>query len=255
MITGIIAGGRLSTGGGNGYGFRPSDIANLKFWWRMDSASNTVTFDSTNTVFSTFADQSGNGITGSWAGGRALVKPAEVGNLQAADFFGGSRYDLPSGSFSGVTAAQMFVALKCANDPPITAKTGFMFFGTDTTNLDCYPWTDSKFYSSFGHTTQYIAVNPTASITTWHRFCQSAQATGWVYYVNNASEGAGATNVGSAWRTVPRFGNGTNDGAVTLSLDAKVLDVICYSRVLNSTERGQVDTYLADRISGVWAAS
>jgi hypothetical protein len=255
-IPGILASGQMSAPapGGGGYGFAPSDLANLLIWWRTDALDNVIHFDGFNNVFTTFTDQSGNGNNGTWDGARATVTPSGTGSLTtgtASSF--GATYILPSGCMTGVTSAQIFMVLQQAADPPgDIGVSGLWYFSPQNGINSHYPYVDGVIYDGWSSNTRFTTGNPSVSLTTWHRLCVKGEASGYEMWLNGVSHYSNGTSCGSDWQTVPRFGV---SGPSFYGWRGNILEMIVYSDVKNSTDRGLVDQYLADRISGVWYAA
>lgn len=238
---------------GGGYGWSPTSLSGLKFWWRADAGLTLSGSD-----ISTFGDQSGNSNHGSWTGARATLESNVTGSLPAARFNAAPIYTLPTNSFSGVTAAQIFLALKLDTDTAVgNAENGLWSFGTDVTNATRYvSSTDQNVYDTFGHSARFGPLgNPSVDLSTWHRLCVKAQSSGYQIWINNSSLFSNATSCGSSWRSQPWFGGIDLGIGNTPRLKGRLLEIFCYSDVKNSTDRGLADTYLADRISGAWYAA
>jgi hypothetical protein len=247
-------------GGGAGYGFAPDDIAGLKLWWRADVGLTTSVDGFGNTIVSTFGDQSGNSNHGTWTGARARVITNVTGNLPAVFFDGtaGFLYELPINAFSGITAAQMFMAIK-TEEAPVgvgTNVSGLYDFSRESTNswAGHYPWSDGTIYDTFGSSTRFNFASP-GGLTSWHRLCIKAEASGYQMWKNNTSVHSNATSCGSNWiSNRPRFGAWTLSGS-NYRFKGYLLEIFMYDNVLSSGDRATVDQYLSDRIDGTWYAA
>jgi hypothetical protein len=243
-----------------GYGWAPSDVAGLVFWWRADLG---VTL--TGSDIDEFADHSGNANDGTKAT-TAGANPAELqtnitGSLAAAYFDGVAgltQYQLPLNAFSGITASQVFMAIKCDDNTPATINTTGLFrFSTETgtgqNQAIFYPYTDDDIYDCFGTTTRYQFDSP-GSLTSWHRLSIQNGAGGYQMWKNNASVFSNATAGGSHWVSNPSFG-GNEDTGNHRRFKGYLLEIFMYDSVLSSGDRGDADQYLADRIDGTWYAA
>lgn len=234
------------------YGWSPASLPNLKFWWRADQTPAL----STSKNITQLDDQSGNGNHGAWDTDQTRRVANVTGGLSAIEFdgLGQYRFHLPTNAFSGVTSAQIFVALQCNADVPSSApNTGLWRFGTDSL-ASHYSYTDGVIYDDFGSSTRFTVGNPTPNLSLWHRLCVKAESSGYQLWINNTSVYSNATSCGSSWHSQPSFG-GETVSFVDYRFKGYLLEIFCYTSVLSSTDRATADTYLADRISGAWAAA
>lgn len=240
------------------YPFAPTDFPGLHFWYKMDALDNTVVFDGTNNVFSTFKDQSGNNRNANWTGARALAWGNGTGGLRTARFISTASciYNLPLNVMSGVTAAQIFVALKCDNATATdNLLNGLWDFSTDRSQGTRYGSTvDQRVYDGFGSATRFGPSGAHPGYNVWHRLSIKAEASGYGISVNNASIFSNAVACGSSWPSQCVFGSMSWTGGNN-RLAAHVLEIVCFARVLSATEQGYMDAYLSDRIDGNWLAN
>lgn len=252
---------RFAVAGGGGYGWAPTSLANLHFWWRADAGVTLSGSDVTQVD-----DQSGNGryalqFNSSGSTPVRLTNNSPVTGMKSfriedagADNRTIQLYHGLTNQFSGVTAAMAFMAIKLDNDPPpFDHRTGFWKFGSQGGFASHYSYTDGSIYDGFGSSTRFTIGNPTPSLASWRRVCVKAESSGYQFWIDNASIYSNGTSCGSDWVSNPAIaGDWIGSG---YSMIGNILEIFFYSRVLNSTERGLADQYLADRISGAWYAA
>jgi hypothetical protein len=235
---------------GEGYGFRPTDLPNLKVWWRADDGIALSGSDITS-----IADLSGNANHGTPGANKATLVTGVTGSLPAMRWGSATSrpYTLPTNCMSGVTAASIYLALNITNDPSFLGdQGGLMDWSTQDGNSSHFPFTDSVVYDGFGSLTRFTTGNPTLSLAAWRRIIIKAEASGYQMWIDGTSHFSNTTACGSNWIATPQVGQ--SKGA-TIRFVGDLLEMIVYADVKNSTDRGLLDTYLADRISGTWFAS
>lgn len=236
---------------GSGYGFDPTNLANLKAWWRADAG---ITL--TGSAIDAIADQSGNGNNGTLGtANKATLVAAVTGSLPVMRFLSATEtyYTFPASMMSGATAASIYYALHITNDPSFLGDQGGLHdFSSQGGNSSHFPFTDSNVYDGFGSATRFSTGNPTPSLAAWRRINIKAQSSGYAMFIDNASHFSNATSCGSSWLTTAQIGRSKG---TTIRFVGDILEVILFTDVKNSTDRGTLDTYLADRISGTWYAT
>jgi hypothetical protein len=224
--------------------FAPSDLSGLTAWYRGD----VVVYDGSNKV-SQWTDQSGNGYH--LLQSNASYKPTYVSSIAGKN------------SKPGVQAVSAGEYLQCASFPMSVAKTVVIVVGSFTagsyitalTNASTeyfyvyHPGTATFFNKDEFFGTHYIT-NTGGNFfvaNTDHMFIYDLSAP--TLYRDNVSV---AGSIGGA-----ALSAGTQSGDFSL-FSAKngsfgsrlqILEVIVYSKALNSTERTQLDSYLTARYS------
>lgn len=233
-ILGIAASSRAKA-------FKPTDLSNLYLWLDADDAT-TFSYSS-GVIVSQWNDKSGNGYHAAQA--TVANQPSRTTSPSAVSFDGSNDMLVTTATYNGTTFTQFLIAQLGA------AYTGTYVGGDATTDI-YFP------YNSAG--THYLQTN-----NDWGTFT-TAIGTSAIQCAEIRYDGGGATNAdkmkyrfdgtdrtlsftGTIASTLSRasstgIGAYNNAGTPSTPLNAKICEVVTYSRILNATELGQVRTYL-----------
>jgi hypothetical protein len=226
--------------------WKPTDINNLNLWLDGDDSS-TITLNGSNV--SQWDDKSGNGYnaTQTTAANQPLYNSTGLNNKGILDFNGSSHY-LSYPSVGSTDAVTVFVVVKAdtlASFRHILGSNG---------------WAIGYTHFLYGNTTRFsFAVNnrnPTDAFATnpfntgvYRIVGVTADSSNVKFYLNGGADGTtpvvapqtmtlGAGKIG-AWEnlvaTVERF------------WDGQIAEIIIYNKVLSTTERQAVETYLTNK--------
>jgi hypothetical protein len=264
-LTGATGANTINYWFGGGYfapAFVPTDLANLKAWY---DASDTATITVSGTAVTQWNDKSTNGynLTQGTAGLRPQSNTRTQNGLNAIDFDGGD--DILNAStasdwtfLSNTSGATVFVTAyaDAAADGRLlwstnggsaiyTGSNGYvqstdlMAIGTTravngTSAMDVYLSTPSATdNTAFTMTAQFDLGQATAS------------ARGYIWK-NGASQTNNNTETASASASAPQTPLAIgNIPTYSLAWDGLICEVIMYNAILNATDRGKVETYLA----------
>jgi hypothetical protein len=215
--------------------FNPTDLSNLALWLRSDLG---ITLNGSNV--SAWADQSGNGNNFSANSAGPLYTGSDssfggqpsLGGASNADWLIGPTTENIIGASS--TAAEYFMAILPDNTSDHPISQGF----SDLT----YFYFSGQIYDSFYTTPR---VNGLSSGVSSGSFVYNANSSGsnWNAFVNGSSIFSSTSQTFNFINDI----NFTLFGALSAIWQGKMAEIIVYSRVLTSIERGQVNTYLSSR--------
>ena len=112
-----------------------------------------------------------------------------------------------------------------------------MSFLTGSAANSHYPWTDGSIYDPTLTNSRKTAGNPTPSLANFHLYNVEAKSALWTARVNKAQLFTTTTN------TIA-LGGTTIGGDQLYSFDGDIGELIAYSSILSSTDRGKVEDYL-----------
>jgi hypothetical protein len=140
--------------------------------------------------------------------------------------------------FTGLTSAEVFLVVKQDADPGVGGDVGAIWtFGSDSS--DHFPFQDGVVYMGWGSTVRKTVGNLTPSLAAWRVLNISSAPSDYNVRVDGTSVFSTATNT-VGWTTAPRIGYAAT-GIPALGYWA---ELIMYSRVISSTERAGVLSYL-----------
>lgn len=200
-------------------------------------------------------DFSGNGrhYTQASAGNRPTFQLNVVRGRPAVRFDGANDF-LSGVDLSSLTAAEMFIVLKSANDPPGgPAQGGFWTFGSQDgagsgASRSTHPYSDGNIYDSFGTTSRKSTGNPTPSLAAWHLYNVISVAGEWTSNINGTQHyTTGSNTVG--FRTNTAIGVSGESGLANLGsfFDGDVAEIALYPAKLSAGQRTIINNYVALR--------
>lgn len=234
--------------------FSPSDLSNLGVWY--DASEITATAD--GAALAQWNDRSGNARHALQATGanqptyRSTAAVVPLANARPVVQFNGTSSFMNVPDFlTSFTAGTAFVVFRVTTDPPATTNNSSAAGAPlgrwgDSTDANHQPFSDGNIYDSFGTTARLNTGNPATALTAFHIYSVMSAASDWRSYINGTLFFSTATNT-VGWRTAPTLGRVSNAGQGDYWLDGSIAEVVFYGRLLNATERGQVETYLRDK--------
>jgi hypothetical protein len=229
----------------------PATIADLQLWLKADAIPGLSDSD----PIATWPDESGNARDVTQIGAptqRPLYKTSGgVGGLPYALFDGvDDVMDVPN-FMTAFTAGEVFVVAQMTTYPPVGSNGhAHPINGWSSSGLGkrCFYYdidgacTDATIVDSFGSTTRRCTVIPPSSLALGHLYEARSGAGEWTSTLNGTQLFTTATNT-AGWGTSPNLGF-----TDTLKrFGGKLHEVIFYSRILNTTERQTVRTYIASK--------
>lgn len=230
--------------------FSPANISGLQLWldattglFDATSGGSAVTTDGSSVA--RWEDQSGNGrhFKQSTSNDRPVLKTSIQNSRNIIRFDGSNDFMQMDFAFSGITAACYFIALKIVSDPPsVATKSGHPIeFLTGQTLASHYPWTDGNIYDNTLTNSRKTVGNPSKSLTEFNLYNVEATSNLWTLRLNKTQLFTTTTNTISI--------SGVNLGAnlsqaTDYFFDGDIGEIIVYSSILSSSDRGRVEDYL-----------
>lgn len=233
--------------------FDPLDLSGLQYWFKADALTGLAN----NDPVASMLDQSGNArhfpaFGTSSPDTRGIYKTNQLNGLPSLSFtHDGSaltttntRYDGPN-FVSAFTEGEIFVVIKATADPATGNLVGaWATFGTDG-NVTHYPFTDGTVYDGFATTARKNTGNPATNLSNFNLYNISSKANQWISRINGTVHFSTTTNA-VAYTTAPYFG-GNNGSGFGAGFSGDMCEIIYYNRVLNSSERAKVRTYITSK--------
>lgn len=224
--------------------FDPTDITGLTLW--HDASDSSTLFDATSGGSTPaddgevlrWEDKSGNGhhATNGTTGQRPLRRVAEVNGLDTVDFDGSNDRLL----FSTGVEFNDYSCIACFQRPTSgTTSVTYAKYNTDLEWPGVWNNTDNKFYH------RRSGFYTSSANTGTGIFILSATRTGTSgnMYLDGASLASGSVSTGtSSINSVGSFSSGGSRYH-----DGNICEILMYDSVLSAGDRGDVETYLADK--------
>lgn len=228
--------------------FTPDDVSGLSYWFKADALTGLSNNDPVNAM--TDQTTQGNHFNATTSNTKGNYKTNQINGLPALQFnHDGNQLTTTNTMYSGpnfvsgYTEGEIFVVVKADADPAASTLHGnWSTFGSDTTNVQHLPYTDGVVYDGFGSNARKNTGNPTTNMSQWHLVNISSKANNWVYRIDGNVHYTTNTNTVS-WTSAPFFG-GNNTAAFGAGFKGLQAEVMVFNRVLNSTERNQIETYI-----------
>lgn len=240
MSAGVMAAHYVATSGG---GFvDPRSISGLVLW--LSAQAETGFADGAQ--MGTWTDRSGLGNHATGVVGGLGVKPlweATAGPTAgpAVKFQStstgtdGGYFTLPN-LLSGATSGEALVSVKST-----VSRTSLWKVATSGDSSH-YPF-DTPVYENFGHASGRYSYTPTMAITSWRRYGTYAATNDGKAFLDGVEQ-ASTVAMTVGWPTVPQIGRDA------YGFGGSIGAVIIYNRKLTTTERADLDTWLAANPSG-----
>lgn len=236
--------------GGATKAFSPSDISGLQLWLDattglFDATSGGSAITTDGSAVARWEDQSGNGrhFKQSTNNNRPVLRTSIQNSRNIIRFDGSNDFMEMGSAFSGITQACYFIALKIVSDPPsVQIKTAHPIeFLTSQTLASHYPWTDGNIYDSTLTDSRKTVGNPSKNLTEFNLYNVEAASNLWTARLNKTQLFTTTTNTISI--------SGVNLGAnlsqsIDYFFDGDIGELIAYSSILSSADRGKVEDYL-----------
>lgn len=226
-----------------------SDIptTSLYLWHRSDyglykdsALTDPVTADA-DTVGG-WVDKSGNGRnwTQATSASEPTYKTAIVNSLPVLRFDGSDDFfDGPN--ISALTAAEVFIVVKCDADP--SSANGLWRLGNDASLNTHFPFSDGTLYDTCMTNARKNTGNPTPSLASWRLYNVVSTSSEWTNFIDGTQFYTTATNTVGG-NTATRLGRSQDSGTY---FDGDIAELIIYSAKLGTTDKDAVESYVATR--------
>lgn len=234
---------RIPGPGGSSSAVTPDQISGLQLWWAANFGSNCGGACSDGNNQTTWADKSSNGNNGSNAtiGGTGcnpgVYHTNQINSKPAVTFTGAPVTCFKFGSAINLTTAStVFTVLKLSSTAAAqTIMTGIAgSLSTRYVVSGKEQAADNVFVANFGAGTA-------SADTSWHQVNMTYNNTTATYRIDRAADGSATP---SSIILTNELGIGFNAGGGIEAYSGQLAEFLIYNRVLNSTEIGQVETYL-----------
>lgn len=210
----------------------PRDISGLVAWYSAEAEAGYTN----GQAMTGWTDQSGNG-NHAVAGTTAPVWRSTLGSTSGPTVeFETAWFNLPSGVMTSATAGEVATFARARVDPQ-----GWWNFGTNG-DPSHFPYSGSL-YDSFGSTGR--PSTGAVSLDTWYRYQVMSKAGTWTAWRNGTQVYTTGTNT-VAWPTVPAIGWSN----ASWQWRGRMSVFVLYNRELTTTERSDLDAWIAANPSG-----
>lgn len=226
-----------------------SDIptTSLYLWHRADSglytdSALTTPVASDADPIGGWVDQSGN--SRNWTQGTSGARPTyktSIVNGQPVvrfdgtdDFFGGP-------NLSGLTAAEVFVVVKCNADP--SSANGLWLLGSDASQNTHFPFSDGTLYDTCMTTARKNTGNPTPSLASFRLYNVVSTSSEWTSFIDGTQFYTTGTNTVGG-NSATRLGRPLDTGSY---FGGDIAELIIYSAKLSAGDKTDVEAYIASR--------
>lgn len=215
-------------------------LSNVRVWFKSDSGTNG---DSTiSGPISSWMDQSANArlVSQTELNSQPTLVANTLNGHPVVRFDGSLDHFILSDVMNGATAAEAFVVVKAAADPP-TATRRIMQFGASWGTA--YPAIDGKVYEGFASSGAQIVVgNLPTNLAQWNLYNVSSKTSDFRVRLNAIPQFSTATNtVGfTATPYVGRYGGGEY-------FQGDIAELVVFDRVLQPEERNLVNEYFSNK--------
>lgn len=237
----------------------PRDISGLVLWYSAEAE----TAYSNGASMTGWTDLSGNGNHATAQGTLAPQWESATGkNGGAAVRFRGTHgttsatwgyFSLPASVMGSAAAGEIHASVK--SDGQNCSLWG-LGMSSGTAAASHYPF-DSAIYEGFGTNSRKTVGFPEVAITDWRRYNVWSAAGDWAARIDAFTEFSTASNT-VLWDSAPVIGHGKRSGALSTnvgSFQGRIGAVVLYNRKLTTTERSDLDAWLAANPSGGTAAA
>jgi hypothetical protein len=170
--------------------------------------------------------------------------------FQATAYNSGTGYfDINSNPFGTPSAVELFFGAKSV---PGSSESGEPFWFNNSNDAGFHPYVDGKIYPVFGTTVRKAGFTPTVTITnTWRHYNYWSAANDWSARIDGNTQETAATNTVDTFRSVCNIGASSSSGVGTVRHFIGLISyVIAFNRKLTTTERSDLETWLAANPSG-----
>lgn len=221
--------------------FTPASVSSLAAWLRGD------TIVTSGSAVTSWTDKSGSGrhATQGTAAAQPVLVASSINSLPAVQFDGNDDVlSFGASTFSALTGGELFIVGRVNADPPALGnQTGIATFGSaaDAAHL---PFTDGTVYETFGSTTRHTVGNPAASLAEPFIYNVTSVAGELTARLNGTQIYTNAVNT-VGWSAAPTIGQSLPSSGAWLQ--GVLAEVIVYGAKLSTTDRTNVQAYLASR--------
>jgi hypothetical protein len=232
----------------------PRDISGLVLWYSAEAETGY----SNGASMTGWTDQSGNGnhataqgtLAPQWesasgSGGGAAVKFRGTHGSTSATW---GYFSLPASVMGSASAGEIHASIK--SDGQNCSLWG-LGLTAGTSAASHYPF-DSAIYEGFGTNSRKTVGFPEVAITDWRRYNVWSAAGDWSARIDAFVEFSTSSNT-VLWDAAPVIGHGKRNGALSTnvgSFQGRIGAVVLYNRKLTTTERNDLDAWLAANPSG-----
>ncbi len=226
-------------------GFSPSDISGLELWLKADAITGLNDGD----AVTTWSDSSGNGYdaTQSVAGQKPLYKTAIQNSLPAVRF-DATNDVLKTQADATLKPFSVFAVIKVADLSAVRTLIGSWNGANDTTATGGISIDLSTTYKTRVLKAEIAVVGTSTATPTTATLLIGVTYDGsgnYAFYKNGVGDGSGTNDqTFTAGRKI-LIGAVRPDGTAPFNGDA--FEIVVYDSVLDSTQRGNVQTYLNDK--------
>jgi hypothetical protein len=223
----------------------PGGVGNdLELWLETDTLTGLNNGDDV----ALWEDSSQGGNDATAAATSPIYNTDELNGYPSIRFNGSATqyFSLPD-FLTSFSEGEVFIIAKADADPPAESFVGpTIKFGANGALLAShYPYSDGEIYDDFGSTLRKACGNPTLDLASDYRIVNiKSEANFWEYVIDGDVLFTTTTN-SVAWTTTPKIGYDERYVLATSRLD--IVAVIFFSRVLETTERQDVNTYLEEK--------
>lgn len=227
----------LGTGKAGGGAFTPASLSGLGAWYKADALAL-----SDGAAVSSWADSSSGLFTATQATGskQPTYKANQVNGLPAVLFNVANHQYLTSGA--DATLASGCTLFAVVN--PTVVNIFQAIFGPSTANGFEYLLTTAGKQRISGPSLSSTATT-VQTAGAWTRFSVDYDGTSAFHFFNKGTADGNSTVALATTSSTAVIG--AHNAGVTQWWSGYIAEIIVYGRVLNSTERGQVDTYLSGK--------
>lgn len=245
-----LLGQRKFAGSGGGDDSGPELISGLQLWLN----ANAIVGASNDDQITTWADQSGNSRDATGVVVNTLKPTYRISDgpnskpcirMVSSATGQGGYFTLPD-FLTSFSAGNVFSVILLDNEPPSAsnhAAPAVGDFGSAGDEYYSFP-SDGLIYHAFGSTARKNAIDPDAttavSLTSWNIEEVQSASSSWIYKLNGVEKRNTGTNT-VGWSTAPKIARSATNSKFAHMLLA---EVILYNKILDSTERGSVHSYL-----------
>lgn len=235
---------------GGSSAFSPNDIAGLRFWYDAESLGL-----SNGAGVATWTDQSVNGLDLTQATGanQPTYQTNVLNGLAVVDFDGTNDYVGRSTTSISPTTGwwTAFAVVQVDTVTGVHAVIGNDGATGSTDRMAQVLRFNGTAVESIAFNTTPTAFTDGAGVTaatgTWYILTATRTADQVVAFVDGSSNGATGTSGTTAKGSNAPLRLGADIATPTAFLDGRIAEAIGYSAVLTATERGDVESYLADK--------
>ena len=226
----------------------PRDIPGLVAWYSAQAEAGYTN----GAQITQWTDLSGYGnhATALTAGTAKPLWQATTGGAggPAIRFENGGYVRLPTNIMTGATTGEVMATLKSDMATSASGQQGLWRFGSSS-HSNFYPQ-NLVVVDNFGSYNGPKQFTPTLSIDAWRRYNVWSATDDWVARLDGTAQTSGAVNNTVGWEPTPYIGNGDWGGGTFWKFNGHFGCFVLYNRKLSTTERADLDAWMAANPSG-----